>query len=82
MLRIKKEIDLKELEKFGFKKAKSTDGEIFYYPVAWNYGLYVELTVNIDKTISLDVNYEDFYTENIDILFDLIQAGYVEKVEE
>ena len=82
MLRIKKEIDLKELEKFGFKKTKSTAGEIFYYPVAWNYGLYVELTVNIDKTISLDVNYEDFYTENIDILFDLIQAGYVEKVEE
>ena len=81
MLRIKKEINLKELEKFGFKKVKITNGFTYYYPIAWNYGLYVELTVNIDKTISLDVNYEDFYTENIDILFDLIQAGYVEKVE-
>ena len=82
MLRIKEEIDLKELEKFGFKKTKSTGGEIFYYPVAWNYGLYVEITINVDRIISLDVNYEDFYSEDIDVLFDLIQAGYVEKVEE
>lgn len=82
MLKIKDSVDLNELEKFGFKKAKTTNGFTYYYPIAWNYGLYVELTVNIDKTISLDVNYEDFYTENIDILFDLIQAGLVEKVEQ
>ena len=82
MLKIKDNVDLKELEKFGFKKCKSTVVDIYYYPITWNYGLYVEITVNADRTISLDVNYEDFSTEDIDILFNLIQAGFVEKVVE
>ena len=82
MLKIKDNIDLEELKKFGFKKAKSTGGDIYYYPVYWNYGLYIEVTVNVDRTISLDVNDEDFSSEDIDIFYDLIQAGLVEKVEE
>ena len=82
MLKIKDNVDLNELEKIGFKKTKSTGGEIYYYPITWNYGLYIEVVVNIDRTISLDVNYEDFSSEDIDIFYDLIQAGLVEKVEE
>ena len=82
MLKIKDEIPLKELEKFGFKKAKSTVVDIYYYPIVWNYGLYIEITVNVDRTISLDVNYEDFSTEDIDVLFDLIKADMIEKVVE
>lgn len=82
MLKIKDNVDLKQLEKFGFKKTKSTGGDIYYYPIAWNYGLYIEVAVNVDRTISLDVNYEDFSSEDIDIFYDLIQAGLVEKVEE
>lgn len=82
MLKIKDNVDLKELEKLEFKKAKSTGGDIYYYQITWNYGLYVEVTVNVDRTISLDVNYEDFSSEDIDIFYDLIQAGLVEKVAE
>lgn len=82
MLRIKKDIDLKELEKKGFKKAKSTGGYIYYYPIIWDYGLYVEIVVEVDRTITLDVNYGDYYIEDLNILYDIITAGYVEKVEE
>lgn len=79
MLKIKDSIDLKELKKFGFENYRSK-GE-YYYTICWNYGLYIEIVVNADRTISLDVNFEEYSTEDIDILFDLIQAGLVEKVE-
>jgi hypothetical protein len=75
MLRIKKEIDLKELEKFGFEK------------YAYEANLYVK---RIQCLISCFVNTENrqiWFTSlgrigNLDILYDLITAGYVEKVEE
>lgn len=80
MLKIKDNVDLKELEKYGFR--------IFvnYYEKTITdngYGEYMFLSVfEVDRVIGLTANTDDdAYTENLDIIYDLIQAGLVEKVE-
>lgn len=82
MLKIKEDINLERLEKeFGFEDF----GGFWYRKVIYD---------DLD-TISIGVNKEDRmiqlswlsdenscgYTHDIDILFDIIQAGLVEKVE-
>lgn len=74
MLKIKDNVDLKELEKFGFKEEK-------WYCSSNNQNIHI-LTMNC---FSIDVNTRNFTFLNIDfygldLLFDLIQAGLVEKV--
>lgn len=84
MLRIKKEADLKELEKFGF--------EVFGNSAKKTYWLnYME-----DDTIFMIEHRDIWFIENgakdsneryfgnpqFDTLYDLIQAGLVEKIEE
>lgn len=71
MLKIKDEVDLKELEKFGFKK----DEEQQY--MIEDLDIFVGTDEN-EKELVLDFG---FNNENINILYDLIQAGLVEKVE-
>lgn len=85
MLKIKNNVDLKQLEKFGLKKAieKSLlNTEIKGYKCLLEEGaVFIDnRSRNIDLLCNYfgDVNYEDF----ADVLFDLIQAGFVEKVEE
>lgn len=80
MLKIKENADLKELEKYGFK----------------NFILFCEYNKNVCeflKSKHLNVNKEtkEIYLEkleiwqdsreSLDLLYDLIQAGLVEKVE-
>ncbi len=77
MLKIKDNIDLKELEKFGF---------------AWNekYKEYQFFSYNKDERLCVEDDrrllFEDFsgfcIIEGLDVLFDLIKADLVEKVEE
>ena len=79
MLKIKDNVDLKELEKFGFK----------YESGCYKKEIFVDdctLQINHDKTIcynnysTADMAYN--CTKLLTELFDLIQAGLVEKVEE
>ena len=74
MLKIKDNVDLKELKNLMFLETE----QYYYYPVV---DCSVELRVwKSDRTLYISVNdYED-YVEDIDKLFDLIQAGLVEKV--
>ncbi len=72
MLKIKDEVDLKELEKFGFKK----DEENQY--MIEDINIFIGTEEN-KKELVLDFG---FNNENIYVLYDLIQAGLVEKVEE
>lgn len=76
MLKIKDNIKLKELEKFGF--IHSNDDEQFY-----NLDNLENCILIQDRAITLRVNqanlYEDF---DLSILYDLIQAGLVEKVSD
>ena len=69
MLKIRDEVDLKELEKFGFIKA----GNIYHYKNIFDVTV---LMVFDNRKIS---NPRDDHG-NV-ILYDLIQAGLVEKVE-
>ena len=92
MLRIKKEIDLKELEKFGFKYNKEFD----YWGYKrncdeWN-GLKTfniihiysqEREIYCSMYIGCNEAHDTTRTINIDnVIFNLTQAGLVEKVEE
>ena len=74
MLKIKDNADLKELKNFMFLEAE----QYYYYPVV---DCSVELRVwKSDRTLYISVNdYED-YVEDLDKLFELFQAGLVEKV--
>ena len=83
MLKIKDNLDLKELEKFGFKKA--VEKSLLNTEIKGYKCLLEEGAVFIDnkfKNIDLicddygDVNYDDF----ADVIFELIQAGLIEKV--
>ena len=80
MLKIKDNVDLKELEKYGFRMFANH----YEKTIKDNgYGEYMVLTVyEVDRVISLTANTDDnVYTENLDILYDLIKDGLVEKVE-
>ena len=75
MLKIKNDVDLKELEKFGF---------IYFNDVkSCRYGCldyqknYLEVFINNARVITMS---SDKSIIDLDIIFDLIQADLVEKV--
>ena len=84
MLKIKDNVDLKELEKFGFTTQQNVP--------SWDYRIktgkydYAELSIDYSKEICIYNTTEyrdaDIPDELLDKIFDLIQAGLVEKVEE
>lgn len=71
MLKIKDDVDLKELEKFGFVKEQT---EYSYYS---DTNLWVLFIPNTREIFSY---FHDYINTAYDVLFDLIQAGLVEKV--
>lgn len=77
MLKIKDNVDLKELEKYGFGKSWTT-GHYRYilddFSILWVDEHTKEITIDVEGRYFC----ETIYT--IDILFILIQAGLVEKV--
>lgn len=76
MLKIKDNVDLKELEKFGFE-----DTGLEYEWSDDDGWLYDTIRVAKDYKDIKFIIYDDF-EGMLNILFDLIQAGLVEKVEE
>ena len=79
MLKIKDNVDLKELEKFGldFKPNFYKEKECYVIYKQDRFGQhYVKLSINIHTRL-IRVSSS---VEVIDTLFDLIQAGLVEKV--
>lgn len=84
MLKIKDEVDLKELEKFGFKIDEIDNYQVYQLEIKLkdDKKYFNECTIFI-KPISREIiigGYYDCY--NIpSIIYDLIQAGLVEKVE-
>ena len=69
MLKIKDDVDLKELEKFGFKKDEESQYMIEDLDVFVG-------TEEDERELVLDFG---FNNKNIYLLYDLIQAGLVEK---
>lgn len=77
MIKIKDNIDLKKLEKFGFLKSKDFNGDELYYSNFCN------LIIHKNRRIGCWIqSMQNFcgQIEEFNVLFDLIQAGLVEKV--
>lgn len=77
MLKIKDNVDLKELEKYGFDIQKTK--EWYHYDIDKRTDLFVKpLTKQIIFTV-----YNDFTRDitDIDVIYDLIKDGLVEKVD-
>ena len=75
MLKIKDNVELKELEKFGFRKVED------YYIIMGRFFAHIK----IEENKHIEFGDEFYYVEDfnmIDVLYDLIQSGLVEKVEE
>ena len=85
MLKIKDNVDLKELEKFGFVMTFNPNRR-FYYRDMLNHWPDDRIKVLVDTdTRLLTIEYElrhggKSWTSSLDGIFDLISAGLVEKV--
>ncbi len=80
MLKIRDNVDLKELEKFGFEE----NG--FYYSKTFNFEYY-KVEIHIEKDRKYLIIKNDYYDSNYDcyipsLIYDLIKANLIEKVEE
>ena len=84
MLKIKDNVDLKELEKFGFKYDKEM--KYYYKHCLGTFNKFIILTENdVDSFKGQIVFYNDSAfntTLYLDTLYDLIKADLVEKVKE
>ena len=78
MLKIKDSVNLKELEKFGFKKIKDEFIEFYELNVSELENGFCGLVIYTNERI-ID-NYSNVDKNSLDIIYDLIQAGIVEKI--
>ena len=76
MLKIKDNVDLKELEKFGFKL--NLDGE--YQLIIEKNNIKTIIVVEFDRTIY--VQSIGYVVQELDVLYELIKASLVEKVDD
>lgn len=90
MLRIKSNVDLKKLEEFGFKAKYDEDtGKIYKYIYEYKFCETKKLAIKVQKDFHLrgQYNYVEYWKveliefKGLDKIYDLIQAGLVEKVE-
>ncbi len=78
MLKIKDNVDLKELEKYGFK---------YFINGCGTYGYSINLLKGYVTIVEKDNEYDGFDERRIplnitqELLYDLIQAGLVEKID-
>lgn len=79
MLKIKDNVNLKELEKYGFKYESGYEWQGYkaYKLICDDYAL--EVVDDEDRWLMIE-NYEHCYATITNVLYDLIQAGLVEKV--
>lgn len=81
MLKIREDVDLKELEKYGFKYSEVIDGTYTYH-ISSIYGQKKDLHINKYGYMSMEL-YTNVYGMNIpNIIYDLIKADLVVKVDE
>ena len=82
MLKIKDNVNLKELEKFGFEK----DGYNYYYDfIPYNEDNSNDQYILVDiktRKIYLDYIDLDYFDKAVELLYDLIKADLVEKIED
>lgn len=80
MLKIKDNVDLKELEKYGFEENS------FYYSKTFNFEYY-EVKIDVEKDRKYLIIQNDYYDSDYacyipNLIYDLIKADLIEKVSE
>lgn len=75
MLKIKDNIDLKELEKFGFEIENRYIPKHYYYRYNNRFAYLLKINIETKRLILNSLN-----KDTLDKIFDLIQAGLVEKI--
>lgn len=88
MLKIKNDVDLKELTKYGFKKLEyDTRGHKYSWKRFLDNVNYYELYIARNNRISINIKNEYGFNHIVikeklqDKLYDLIQGGLIEKVD-
>lgn len=86
MLKIKDSVDLKELEKFGFKyiEDKSYKGDFSYCEKLIGANIILGVS-EPSRVIYSNITITEttyIFSDGFDVIFDLIQAGLIEKVKE
>lgn len=81
MLKIKSNIDLKELEKFGFEKGYRFQ-PLDPVPIVAVVDKEKRLSIQYDTSAWFDINYWYLYDKTQDKIYDLIKADLVEKIED
>lgn len=84
MLKIEDDVNLKKLEKYGFECKKSKDNTIYYNLGKNELGANNRIVViKKDRNMEIDIETDlSGYSEVLEVLYDLIQDGLVEKVGE
>lgn len=78
-LKIKDNVDLKELEKFGF--IKNIQGNYIYKRILKNKLFYIVYTTSTNKNIQIEILEPGTISSSLQLLiFNLTKAGLVEKV--
>ena len=84
MLKIKNSVDLKELEKFNFEYDEDNDYWFYYGFTRADSNSEIRIYIDIENNRSISTGidrYADPFKVH-DKIYDLIQAGLVEKVDE
>ena len=74
-LRIKSDVDLKELEKYGFEIADEPNKDVVYIKYDGDNAIYFYN----DKEMYFEI--QEYSEEIVNILYDLIKADLVEKID-
>ena len=83
MLKIKDNVNLKDLEKYGFEFYERGTVEQYLIEIHDPYNPRAQLIIlPITRTIIIDSNNATFIKDKLDILYKLIEDGLVEKVKE
>jgi hypothetical protein len=82
MLKIKDDLDLKELERFGFRYIICYNGEELLFKSKYKEKDVIEVKVDIKTRIIELAPFHDLFNTQEDTLYDLISAGLVEKVSD
>lgn len=80
MLKIKDNVDLKELEKYGFNECLYVNAIVYKKTIIRGIEIYNYIISSKDRIIHF--NQMSVHNELDDTIYDLIQDGLIEKVEE
>lgn len=78
MLKIKED-KMKKLKMLGFFEVKTDDGHIYVRHIYRNTYSNISLVIETDRSITINANCGEVWSDNLDIFYDLFERDMVEK---